>query len=185
MKALHLYPTTDVDDLAWPDEAEGLNLQSSALNFFTDFKRVKPFVIESTLSALEVKRLMEKERVRLKFIVNEEGHFIGIITADELIDRKIVQKVSEGNRREDIPLTELMKPKSTLKALDYEEVSHASIAQVIDTLKKNGAQHCLVIDHHTHKIRGIFSASDISRKLHLVLTIEESPSLAKIFSVAN
>ena len=41
MKILNLYPTTTVDDLAWPEEIEGLSMDSSALDFFTDFKQVK------------------------------------------------------------------------------------------------------------------------------------------------
>ena len=75
MNALNLYPTTEVDDLAWPDEMEGLTTESPALHFFTDFKKVKPLVIESTVSAVEVKRLMQKAHVRLKFVLNESGHF--------------------------------------------------------------------------------------------------------------
>jgi len=65
MKTLNLYPTTTVDDLAWPAEVAGLAMDSSALLFFTDFKQVKPLVIESTVSAVEVKRLMQKAHVDL------------------------------------------------------------------------------------------------------------------------
>ena len=182
MKALNLYSTTEVDDLAWPDEMEGLTTESPALHFFTDFKKVKPLVIESTVSAVEVKRLMQKAHVRLKFVLNESGHFVGIISADDLIDRKIVQKVSEGLKRDDIALTELMTPKRDLKALDYQEVAKASISEVISKLKDSGDQHCLVVDCDNHKIRGIFSASDISRKLHLPIDIHDKSSFYKVFS---
>ena len=182
MKTLNLYPTTTVDDLAWPAEVAGLAMDSSALLFFTDFKQVKPLVIESTVSAVEVKRLMQKAHVRLKFVLNESGQFIGIVSADDLIDRKIVQKVSEGRKREEIALTELMTPKRDLKALDYQEVADASISEVIRKLKDSGEQHCLVVDRGNHKIRGIFSASDISRKLHLPIDIQDKSSFYKVFS---
>ena len=182
MKILNLYPTTTVDDLAWPEEIEGLSMDSSALDFFTDFKQVKPLVIESTVSAVEVKKIMQKAHVRLKFVLNESGQFIGIISADDVIDRKIVQKVSEGSKRDDIALTELMTPKRDLKALDYQEVVEASISEVIRKLKDSGEQHCLVIDRDNHKIRGIFSASDISRKLHLPIDIQDRSSFYKVFS---
>ena len=182
MKRLNLYPITEVDNLAWPEEMAGLTMASPALRFFTDFTKVKPLVIDSTLSAVEVKRLMQQTHVRLKFVLNDAGQFIGIVSLDDLIDRKIVQKVSEGNRRDDIALTELMTPKTDLKALDYQEVSKASILEVVRTLKDSGEQHCLVVDLNDHKIRGIFSASDISRKLHLPIDIQDKSSFYKVFS---
>lgn len=182
MKTLKLYPTTDVFDLARPEETMGLTLDSSALNFFTDFKKVRPLVIESSLSGVEVKSLMKKAHVRLKFVLNDVGQFIGVISADELMDRKIVQRVSEGNKREDVPLTDLMTPKRDLWALDYSQVAKATISEVIETLKDNGQQHCLVIDRVSYKIRGIFSASDISRKLQLPIDIQDKSSFYRVFS---
>lgn len=182
MKILNLYPTTEVDDLAWPEEMTELTTDFSALYFFTDFKKVKPLVIESTVSAVEVKRLMQKSHERLKFVLNDADQFIGIVSAEDLIDRKIVQKVSEGSKRDDIALTELMTPKRDLKALDYQEVAKASISEVIRKLKDSGEQHCLVVDRDSHEIRGIFSASDISRRLHLPIDIQDKSSFYKVFS---
>lgn len=183
MNALNLYPTTDVDDLAWPEEMEGLTMESPALNFFTDFKEVMPLVVESTVPAIEAKRLMQKTHVRLKFVLNDSGQFVGIISADDLIDRIIMQKVSEGMRRDEIELSDFMTPRRDLKALDYQEVVKASISEVVSKLKDSGHQHCLVVDRDKHKIRGIFSASDISRKLHLPINIQDKSSFYKVFSV--
>lgn len=185
MKKLNFYQVSDVDDLAWPKEMEGMNLTTPALAFFTDFAKTQPLFIESTVSAVEVKKLMQKAHVRMKLVVNTNRQFIGIITSDDLIDRKIVQKISEGFKREDISVTDLMTSKKSLRALDFQEVSKATIRDVINTLKNSGQQHCLVIDRGDHKIRGIFSASDISRKLHLPIDIEEKSDFYKVFSVAS
>lgn len=183
MSTLNLYPTTEVDDLAWPEEMEGLTMESPALNFFTDFKEVMPLVVESTVPAIEAKRLMRKTHVRLKFVLNDSGQFVGIISADDLIDRIIMQKVSEGMKRGEIELSDFMTPKRDLKALDYQEVVKASISEVVCKLKSSGEQHCLVVDRDNHKIKGIFSASDISRKLHLPIDIQDKSSFYKVFSV--
>lgn len=182
MKNLNLYPTSDVDDLAWPEEVEGLTLDSPALQFFTDFSSVKPLVIDASVSAVEAKRLMQKSHVRLKFVLNDAGRFVGIVSADDLNDRRFVQKVAEGRRREEIALTEFMTPKRDLKALDYQELSTVTISEIIDRLKDSGAQHCLVVDREEHRIKGIFSASDISRKLHLEIDIQDKSSFYKVFS---
>lgn len=184
MKPLHLYPTTEIDVLAWPKKIKGLSLDSPALNFFTDFQEVKPLVIESAMTALEVKQLMQKAHVRLKFVLDESDNFIGIVSTADLADEKIMQQVSQGNDRDSILLTDIMTLKKDLKALDYQEIVKASISEVIQALKDSGEQHCLVLDRSAHKVRGIFSASDIARKLHLPIDIQDKSSFYKVFSSA-
>lgn len=182
MKPLNFYPTTDIDALAQPHEKQDLSLDSPALLFFTDFLDTTPLVIDSNVSAVDAKKLMQKTHVRLKLVINEKNQFIGIISAEDLTDRRIIQKISKGVKRDEIMLTELMTSKRDLKALDYLEISRTSVANVIAALKNSGDQHCLVIDRDTHKIRGVFSASDISRKLHLDIDIQDRSSFYKVFS---
>ncbi len=182
MKPLKFYPVTSVDELASPGEGKKLTLNSPALDFFTDFKATQPLVIDDSISAVVAKSLMQKTHVRLKFVLDEKGCFVGIISADDLIDRELVKKVSMGIPREQIAVTEMMTPKHLLKALDYSALTTATIADVIAALKDSGEQHCLVIDQEDHRIRGIFSASDISRSLHLPINIQEKSSFYRVFS---
>tara|TARA_R110001606_G_scaffold95701_1_gene211740 strand:- start:139 stop:696 length:558 start_codon:yes stop_codon:yes gene_type:complete len=182
MKILDFHPTTEIDELAWPEENYDLTIDSPALLFFTDFQNNKPLVVESTSSVLNVKELMQKEHVRLKFVIDDKKHFIGVVSSDDIIERKIVQKVSEGLERAEIVVAELMTPKKDLKALDWKNISTASISDVITALKNNGERHCLVLDRENHKIRGIFSASDISRRLRLNIDIQEKTSFSKVFT---
>jgi CBS domain containing-hemolysin-like protein len=182
MKKLDFYPTTNIDELAWPEENYDLTIDSSALLFFTDFQNNKPLVVESSSPVLKVKELMQKEHVRLKFVVDEKEHFIGVVSSDDIIERKIVQKVSEGLERAEIVVADLMTPKKNLKALDWQDISKATISDVITALQNNGERHCLVLDRENHKIRGIFSASDISRRLRLNIDIQEKTSFSKVFT---
>lgn len=184
MKKLDFYPTSDIDELAWPEENYDLSIDSPALLFFTDFQKNKPLVIDSTTPVLKVKELMQKEHVRLKLVTDDKKHFTGVISSDDLIERKIVQKVSEGIERHEIIVSELMIPKKNLKALDWLDISKTttSISDVITALQNNGERHCLVLDRENHKIRGIFSASDISRMLRLDIDIQEKTSFSKVFT---
>lgn len=182
MKTLHFYNSSDIKQLAKPEETQQLSVNSSALEFFTDFTQTQPLVIESSISAVEVKKLMQKAHVRMKFVIDDKDQFIGIVSADELIDRRLVQKISEGFKRDEVPLTDFMIPKSALKALDYAEVSQATIGDVITMLKNSGERHCLVIDREHNLVRGIFSASDLSRKLQLPIDIHDKPSFYKVFA---
>lgn len=185
MSTLKLHTVQTVDHLSTPSEPTGLTLESPALLFFTDFQKTPPLTINWDLSAIDAKSIMISTHVRLKFVTDNGGHFIGIITADSLADRKVIQKVSQGSERSEILVTDLMTCKSELKALDYDEVAKSRISDVISTLKDSGEQHCLVICQKDHEIRGIISASDISRKLHLPIFIQSASSFYRVFSATN
>ncbi len=185
MKKLHFYTLTDVDDLASPIDDKQLSLHSLAIDFFTDFEQVKPLVIEATMSAHAAKQLMQKAHVRLKFVVDSEDHFLGVVSHEDLNEQQLVMKLSEGFKSSDIEVGDVMQPKHRLKAFDINELKYVSIAEVIDALKESGQQHCLVLDRQSHRIRGIFSASDISRKLHLPIDISARSNFYKVFAATS
>ena len=182
MKNLHFFTLTEMDELARPDGDPSWTLASPALEFFTDFNQVEPLVIENSLSALEARLWMKKTHTQLQCVIDDKGQFIGIISEEDLIDLKFVQKVSEGVNRKDISLMDLMIPKRKLRVLDYCDVAESTIADIICTLQNVGERYCLVMDRQQHKIRGVFSAQDISKKLHLPVNIGEKPSFTCLFS---
>lgn len=182
MKKLTLYPVSGIDELAWPEEMSLLSLQTPAVEFFTDFCFVEPLVIDSSVAAVQARDMMIKTHVRLKFVVDKDNDFIGVISADDLAERKLVQKVAEGFRREDIAVTDLMTPKADLMALGMADVERATIGDVVSLLKDSHQQHCLVVEPAMHKVRGIFSSSDISRKLKLPIDIQDRSDFYRVFS---
>lgn len=182
MNKFNFYSASNIDELVWPEEIEAASLETGALEFLTDFHTTKPFVIESSMPAIDVKSIMIIAHVRFKFVLNKSSQFLGVISADDLIDRRILQKESEGIKRDEILVTDLMRPKKNLVALDFDELSRASIGDVIEVLKDIGQQHCLVVEVDTNRVRGIFSASDISRMLHLSIDIQDRSSFYKVFS---
>ena len=82
-------------------------------------------------------------------------------------------------------MTDFMQPRSRLKAFNYQELEEAVIGDVVEALKYSGQQHYLVLDRETHKIRGIFSSSDIARKLHLAIDIQNRSSFLHIFEAIH
>lgn len=186
MKKLNLFPVTSVDELAHPDAPEALDLNSSALSFFTDFRETEPLVIDATVSAPEALKMMISTHVRMKLVVDGEGHFTGIITADDLTEQEILVRAGiSRSARHEVTVSDLMTRKKELLALDIEEVSKSNIRDIIHFLKDNARQHCLVIASDTHQICGIFSASDISRKLKLPINIHEQSSFYRVFSAVS
>ena len=182
MKMLALYDLEEIDEFARPNSVEKITLNSSALEVFTDFTVAKPLILESSVSAVNAELLMQKAHVRLKFVVDENNHFMGIVSKNGLNDREVIKKVHAGETRDDLMVTDFMHARNTLKALDFKSVENAVIGDIVETLKENGLQHCLVLDRDKHQIRGIISASDIIRKLHLPVDIMNNSSFVDIFN---
>ncbi len=186
MPKLTLYPVVSVDELVYPEQSPRYTLESRAMQFFTDFYTIEPLVIDSTVSAIEARNTMIKTHVRMKLVVDENEHFVGVISSRELSEQNIMAKASQlHHSREDIQVTDLMIRKKDLLALNIDEVNRASISDVVNFLKDNHQQHCLVVDEQMHQIRGIFSASDISRKLQLPIDINEQSSFSKVFDAVS
>ncbi len=180
MSDLTLYNTAKVDEPIWPDQKEQLTLESSALHVFTDFKDTKPLVIEADVSITELVLLMRKSHVRMKVVVDSDNKFMGIITLDDVQERYIVQKVSEGYTRQELLVSDFMQKKQNLKACEYHDIAKATIQDVLETLQHNKQQHCLVIDREAHKIRGVISATDIARMLHIDVDITVALSFQRL-----
>ena len=172
MKNMNLITLNSIDHLVHPEEFDEISLDSSAVAVFTDFKEHKPLEIESDIPAVQAEYLMRKAHVRLKLVVDSKAELLGTISLTQLSDQNILIHQQKGLDREDIMVKHLMTPRSDIKALDYKEMMNSTIADVIETLKKDGAQHCLVVETNEHQIRGIISTSDIARRLHMPLDIE-------------
>jgi CBS domain-containing protein len=176
-----MHPLNNIDRLVYPEDFQDPTGKSPALSVCTDFKHIRPLIIDSHTRAIEVEELMRKAHVKLKIVVNKDKELIGVISTRELSTQNILKRVSQGERREEIRVTDLMKHRAQLSSLDISDLEHATVSDVIFTLKENGEQHCLVIDKKAHHIRGIISASDIARRLHIPLVIEKAPTFVDLF----
>lgn len=185
MKKLAFYRLESVDELARPQETIEYTLDSPATDFFTDFKEIQPYVVGEHLPAVEAKELMRESHVRMKLVVDKQHRFVGIIDAENLIDRLIVKEVSNGTQRHQVSVGQLMIPKKNLQAFDIEDIKKSTVRDVIIALKDRGEQHCLVSDREHHEIRGVISASDISRKLHLPIDIQKTSNFYSVFAKAG
>jgi CBS domain containing-hemolysin-like protein len=186
MKNMTLVNLNDVDHLVYPEQFDEITLDSQAVSVFTDFKEHRPLVIESDISAVQAEYMMRKSHVRLKLVVDDNANLLGTISLDQLSSQNILIHQQKGFDREDILVKHLMMPRVEIKALDFKEMMTSTIADVIETLKKNGAQHCLVVESLEHEIRGIISTSDIARRLHMPLNIEtNTTSFIDVFKVIN
>ncbi|GAA0835368.1 MULTISPECIES: CBS domain-containing protein [Marinomonas] len=183
MKTLTYVSTKDVNALTWPVTIENINLYSPALSVFTDFKTAAPRVIESSTRADELVRLMRKEHVRMKVVVDANNAFVGVVGLEDLSEEAFIKQVAKGFTRSELLVADLMRPKETLLALSYNSLKNADIESLLYSQKTNELQHLLVIDENNKTIRGLISSSDIARQLKLDIDVTFS-SFRNIYKIA-
>lgn len=182
MKQLHLYNVANMDELNWPGVNAHYSLQSPALEFITDFRHHEPITTDSGTTADEMRSFMLHTHIHTVCVLDSRSRFIGVIHLEDLSDQAILRKQAEGYRRSDIKVTDLMLPRKDLPAFDLDELETATISDVLDTLKARGKRSCLVLDQHTHSIKGIVSVSEISRRLGTPIEIRQSSDFYRVFA---
>lgn len=182
MRQIQLFPVSRIAHLVHPEEFHELSPMSPALEFFTDFKKHVPLTIEGSTPAEAVEALMRSAHVKLKLVVDAEGEFIGTISLDNLDEQHFMARVATGFAHNEILVKDLMRPKAEIMALSLTDLEEANINDVIKALQQKGQQHCLVVDQSNKQIRGLISASDVARRLHIPIHIERVPTFAEIFS---
>ncbi len=169
----------NVDHLITPDENYEVNLDSPALDIFTDFKKTAPLVIDQSLDVMTAEDLMKKTHVRLKLVLDGDK-FVGTLSYEDLVSEKMMAKTRHVPRA-DILVAEIMTPKSQLRAIAFDDVKRAKIRDIVEALKNEGKKHFLVVDGAEHYIRGIFSVSDIARRLHVLINIDRVATFVDIY----
>lgn len=188
---IRLQEIADVTHLLSPEQLQApISLNSSAVDVMTDFQSVKPVSVSQETQVDEALELMKNQHVRLLFATDKADVFSGVITARDIMGSRVMSYMqTHGISREYVLVKHVMVVKEQLHALTFEQLQHSKIGDVMLTLKDSGEQHILVIDEGLAKvkrIRGIISASDVSRKLKIGFEIMyEAKSFAEIERVVT
>lgn len=181
MKTLPLYAVANTDHLVLPSDFNGADLNTPALELVNDFKHSAPAIIDADTSAADTLEMMQHEHSRLKLVVDNTGKLVGLIALEQLSGQAIMRRVANGDLRHEILVSDLMYPREQLKALAYQQLQTCTIANVIATLQHSGESYCLIVERHSHQIRGVISAEDIAERLHIPLNINKTPTFLNIF----
>jgi CBS domain containing-hemolysin-like protein len=185
MKNIHLVSLDSNAHLVQPEEFNDISLTSSVRTIFTDFKKYQPLVIEVDTLACDALFLMHKSHVHLQLVVDHNNEFIGTISQSELNEQQFLIQQKKGINRYQLTVGDLMVDRENIKGLHYRLLDIISIADLIESLKKEGMQHCLVTDPENKQIRGVISARDISRRLHIPVDIQSPQTFVNIFEAVN
>lgn len=140
-----------------------------ALDVMTDLAQVTAVTIDPDAAIEHAMRVMVRRNVRLLLVVNVDNEIEGLITSTDLLGEKPMLYLREhGGRRADIRVRDLMTPHERLEAVSYDDLRAAKVGHVVATLRVSGRQHALVVEGDAEGrpcVRGIFSASQLSRQL--------------------
>ena len=144
---------------------------SPAILVMTDLRQQIAITVEPNVSIDWALQRMKAAGVRLLFVVNSEKQILGLITSNDILGEKPIQFHQELHLRyEEIMVRDIMTPQNSLEVLIMEEVLRATVGDIVATLQDVGRRHALVLDNDVRtgqdSIRGIFSASQISKQLN-------------------
>ena len=149
---------------------------SPALEVMTDLTRATPATIRPQAPIEGANQFMIARGVRLLLVTDDRELVLGVITATDILgERPMLVSVERGLRRAELTVGDIMTPAEHVEVLALAEVQAARVGHVVETLKRAGRQHALVIDADGGRgmVRGIFSLSQIARQLGLPLQATE------------
>lgn len=165
---------------------------SPAVLAMTDFRQVTAITIEPGVSVDWALQHMKKQGVRLLLVTDGSGKVLGVITSTDVQGEKPMRVRNElGRRHADITVREVMTPHQHLEFISMDDVLHATVGQVVATLRRVGRRHALVIEKDKvtgqQAIRGVFSFTQISRQLGKSLgdIVEVATTFAEMEMVLN
>lgn len=175
-------------------QVEQVSLESRALEVMTDFLRTSPATIRPQAPIEGANQFMISRGVRLLLVVDERDMVLGVVTATDVLGEKSMRvSVERGIKRQELTVRDIMTPASQVEVLELGDVEGARVGHVLETLKRAGRQHALVVDFDVIApknlidksvrrtvVRGVFSISQLARQLGV--SLQSTGEVARTFS---
>lgn len=155
---------------------ERVGLENPALDVMTDFRRLTAFIATPGDTIKQAEERMLRRKVRLLFVMDGEDRVAGLVTSTDIHGEKPMQVVqSRGIRRDEVLVGDIMTPVDLLEAVDFDDIAHARVGHVLETLKSRGRQHALVIENTNgwQLVRGLLSLSQLCKQLGVTIETTE------------
>jgi CBS-domain-containing membrane protein len=163
-----------------------VQMDTPAINIMTDFQLVQPATIRPDATLTQATTAMIARGVRLLFVVDADDVIVGVITARDTTGERPIKLIQQrGGKHGDLRIRDVMTPQHEMEALALNDVLHAEVGHILQTLKQLGRQHAIVVETDAatgqSMVRGMFSATAIGRRLGVsVQTFEIANTFAEI-----
>jgi len=153
--------------------------ESPALEVMTDLARASPATIRAQAPIEGANEYMRSRGVRLLLVIDGHDAVLGVITAADILGEKPTRlAVERGGKRDELTVADIMTPAELVEVVELDAVAGARVGHVMETLRRTGRQHALVVDYEQiaprsaleqparrAMVRGIFSLSQVARQL--------------------
>ena len=164
-------------------QAPRVTRESRALEVMTDLTRATPATIRPQAPLDGANRFMITRGVRLLLVVDDHESVLGVFTSTDFLGERPMRVATErGLRRDELTVADVMTPADRVEVIALEDVEGARVGHVVETLRRAGRQHALVVDYDLIPagrplapplkrvmVRGVFSISQIARQLGVAL----------------
>lgn len=157
-----------------PQRHRRLGMDDPATAVMTDFRDVQPWTVRPEASIDEALEVMKTVHVRMLLVEAADGALEGLITARDINGEKPISLIrARGEPRSRILVRDIMVPARRVHALAMGNVQQARVGDIVATLKRLGEQHIIVTQQLQGRpaVCGVFSATEIARRLHVQLDI--------------
>jgi CBS domain-containing protein len=156
---------------------------SPALEVMTDLCRATPATIRPQAPLFAANQFMITRGVRLLLVVDDRENVAGVITATDILGQRAMRvTIDRGLRRDELTVADVMTPSEQVEFILFSDVERARVGRIVETLRRAGRQHVLVVDYDTvptespieptvqrAMVRGIFSLTQIGRQLGIAV----------------
>jgi len=154
---------------------EHVTLDSPAMDVMTDLTRVSAITIAASISLDEAEKRMIASGIRLLLVTNSSEEIEGIVTAKDLSGERLLSLLNQSRQtRAELTVHDLMTPRQQIEVLEMGDLARARVGDLVETMKRMGRQHALVVDRDKagrQIVRGILSTSQISRQLGMDIEV--------------
>lgn len=165
--------------------------ENPAIFSMTDLRQVAALTIDPNAGIEFALQRMIDGGVRLLLVVDSLQLVVGLITSTDIQGEKPLKfQQARGVKYEDILVRDIMTAHERLEVMRLEDVLKARVGDIVETLKRTGRQHALVVDadleNRNRAIRGIFSSTQIGRQLgQQIVTSGRAASFADLGQALN
>src|SRR5436853_4243949 len=129
------------------EQAARVTADSPALDVMTDLLRVTPATIRRQAPLAGANQFMITRGVRLLLVIDDLENILGVITATDILgERPMLAATERGLRRHELTVADVMTPAERVQVIALADVEGARVGHVVETLRRAGRQHALVVD---------------------------------------
>lgn len=169
---------------------EAVTMDQPAMSVMTDFALVTAQTILPLESIETARSKMIHNGVRLLLVADDQNQILGLITATDLTSERPMRVIqAQGIRHADVLVKDIMTPREKLEVICIDDLQTAKVGDMVATLQGQGRQHALVVERQADRsqiLRGMFSASQISRQLDMTIhTMPVARTFAEIAQLSD